>query len=151
MPDPKLVLVKVYYRILWFLKESVPVFMITAVVLFASDKIGLLNLIKYIVSPVIKGFLGLPLQMVDVLIVCVARREAAAGMIIKLVQCGALNVTQCIVAVVLTTTFMPCLAHTVALAREMGTRKAAWMMAYISVSSILLAGGLYWLLVFLKK
>lgn len=151
IPDPKLVIIKVYYRLLWFLKEAVPVFIMTAVVLFAADKTGLLNLIKHVVSPVIKDFLGLPLQMVDVLIVCVARREAAAGMIIKLVQNGSLDVTQCITAVVLTTTFLPCLAHTVALAKEIGSKQAAWMMVCINISSILLAGGLYWFIMLFHK
>ncbi len=33
LPNPKAVLIKTYYRIYWFLKEALPVFLIAAVVL----------------------------------------------------------------------------------------------------------------------
>jgi ferrous iron transport protein B len=94
LPSLKPVLIKVYYRLWWFLKEAVPVFMATAVIMFVSDKIGLLGAIKHVLNPVLQGFLGLPIQMVDVLIVCIARREAAAGMMMHLVQHGDMNAIQ---------------------------------------------------------
>ncbi len=151
MPDPKLVLIKVYYRLYWFLKEAVPVFLYTAVILFVADKIGLLSIVKHSLSPIVLGFLGLPLQMVDVLIVCVARREAAAGMMLSMIQQGHLNYMQCIISVVLTTTFIPCLANIVAISKEGGLKMALAITSCIFVSSFLLSGSIHWLWVVFSK
>ena len=146
LPNLRAVLVKTGYRLKDFLVEALPVFLITAVVLFAAERIGLLQMIRQILKPVIVGFLHLPLDMVDVLLICVARREAAAGLLIKLVNEGHLNYVQSIVAVVLTTTFIPCLANIVAMGREIGVRSTALMILQINVASIAMSGLLYRLL-----
>ena len=151
MPDPKLVLIKVYYRLYWFLKEAVPVFLYTAAILFVADKVGLLTIVKHSLSPIVVGFLGLPLQMVDVLIVCVARREAAAGMMLHMIQQGHLNYMQCVISVVLTTTFIPCLANIVAISKESGFKTALFMTGCIFASSFVLSGSIHWLWVVFSK
>ncbi|MHC4097126.1 MAG: ferrous iron transport protein B [Planctomycetota bacterium] len=38
LPNPKAVIIKTYYRLWWFIKEAVPVFIYAAVILFAIDK-----------------------------------------------------------------------------------------------------------------
>ncbi|MHC4125634.1 MAG: FeoB small GTPase domain-containing protein, partial [Planctomycetota bacterium] len=65
LPNLKAIIVKTYYRLLWFIKEAVPIFIIAAVALFVIDKVGLLDATKNLLKPVVNGMLGLPLQMVD--------------------------------------------------------------------------------------
>lgn len=144
LPNLKAVFVKTYYRLVWFLKDAVPVFIYAALTLFTIDKIGLLDAIKNILSPVIEGFLGLPLSMVDALILCLARHEAAAGLIIRLIERGELNYIQSIVAVVITTMFVPCFANIIAMIKELGVKTAISMAVIINVSAFILAGFLNW-------
>jgi ferrous iron transport protein B len=140
LPNLRAVIKKTYYKLWWFLREAMPIFVSAALVLFLADKIGLLDALKEALRPIIVGFLGFPLKMVDVLILCMAKHEAAAGMIIKLIQRGELNYVQCIVAVVITTMFVPCVANIVAMFRELGARRALGMIAAINISAFLIAG-----------
>ncbi|HUV40662.1 MAG TPA: ferrous iron transport protein B [Sedimentisphaerales bacterium] len=149
LPNPKAVIVKTYYRLWWFIKEAVPVFIYAAVILFVIDKTGILDTAKNVLRPVMNDWLGLPVQMVDALILCMARHEAAAGMIIKLIEKGQLNYVQCIVAVTITTMFVPCFANIMAMIRQLGTRRALTMAVIINASSFLIAGCLNWGLVIL--
>ncbi|UCF71999.1 MAG: ferrous iron transport protein B [Deltaproteobacteria bacterium] len=146
LPNPRAVLIKTYYRLYWFLKEAIPVFLYAALVLFAIDKLGILDATKRALSPVIKGLLGLPLEMVDALILCMARHEAAAALIIDLVEKGKLNYVQCIVAVTIATMFVPCLANIMAMIKELGAKRALIMGVIINISSFLIAGALNWVL-----
>ena len=140
MPSPKAVIKKTYYKLLWFLKEAIPIFVYSALFLFIIDKIGLLGGIKNILKPLIIGFLGFPIEMVDVLILCMARHEAASGMIIKLIQVGKLNYIQCIVAVTITTMFVPCVANIMAMIKELKLKSALIMVFVINASAFILAG-----------
>jgi ferrous iron transport protein B len=149
LPNPKAVIVKTYYRLWWFIKEAVPVFIYAAVILFVIDKAGILDAVKNVLSPVMNGLLGLPVQMVDALILCMARHEAAAGLIIKLIEAGKLNYIQCIVAVTITTMFVPCFANIMAMIKELGARRAITMAVIINVSAFLIAASLNWGLVML--
>ncbi|SLM32768.1 Fe2+ transport system protein B [Desulfamplus magnetovallimortis] len=146
MPEPKAVLIKTYYKLYWFLKESLPVFIYAALALFALDKSGILMATKTFLSPVIKGFLGLPLEMVDALILCMARHEAAAGLIMNLIDAGKLNYVQCIVAVTITTMFVPCFANIMAMIHELKMKNALSMTVAINFSSFIIAGVLNWAL-----
>jgi len=147
LPNPKAVIAKTYYRLWWFIKEAVPVFVYAAAILFVIDKVGILDAAKNVLRPVMNGLLGLPLQMVDALILCTARHEAAAGLIIKLIENKQLNYVQCIVSVTITTMFVPCFANIMAMIKELGIRCALTMAVIINASSFLIAGVLNWVLV----
>ncbi|MFH1761592.1 MAG: nucleoside recognition domain-containing protein, partial [bacterium] len=147
-PSIKAIFVKTYYRLYWFLKEAVPVFLIAAVALFFMDKTGVLGFTKSLLSPIVIKWLNLPLDIVDALILCLARHEAAAALLLNMVDAGSLNYRQCIVAVVLTTMFVPCFANIVAMCKEMGTKTGLGMALIINLSSFVLAGILSWILIF---
>ncbi|MBF0531989.1 MAG: ferrous iron transporter B, partial [Candidatus Omnitrophica bacterium] len=146
-PSIKGVLIKTYYRVVWFLKEALPIFIVSAVALFAADKIGLLGQITRWINPLLVGWLGLPANITDVFILALARREAAAGLIYQMVNSGAMNYIQSIIAVVITTTFYPCFASMIALSKEMGLKTALVMSGLIVTSAFLMAGILHGLLV----
>lgn len=147
-PNLKAVLVKTYYRIVSFLKEAMPIFIFSAVVLFTLEKTGLLNIAKKMLSPFIIHWLGLPRDIIDVFVLALARREAAAGLIFNMVNSGALNYIQSIVAVVVTATFFPCFANVIAIRKEMGIWIALGVTGIICASSLALTGALHWALVF---
>jgi ferrous iron transport protein B len=149
LPNPKAVIIKTYYRLWWFIKEAVPVFIYAAVILFVIDKAGVLGAVKNVLSPVMNSFLGLPVQMVDALILCMARHEAAAGLIIQLIKAGQLNYIQCIVAVTITTMFVPCFANIMAMVKELNARRAITMAVIINASAFMIAATLNWGLVIL--
>ncbi len=148
IPNPKAIIVKTYYRLYWFLKEALPIFIIAAAALFFVDKVGLLDLMKKGLSPVVVGWLGLPIDIVDALILSLARHEAAAGLLLNMVDSGSLNFIQCVVAVTITTMFVPCFANIVAMCKQMGVKTGIAMAVAINLSSFILAGILNWILVF---
>ena len=151
MPSPVAILKKTAYRLYWFLKEAVPIFLVAAVVLFLVDLSGILGSLKSILHPVVTGWLGLPIDMVEILIISLARHEAAAGMLLRMVDSGALDYIQVIVAVVITTMFVPCFTNIVAMCRQIGVSKGLLMTVTINLSSFVLAGILHWLLVFAMR
>jgi ferrous iron transport protein B len=150
VPNLPAVLRKTGYRLWWFLKEALPIFLAAAAGLFLADRIGLLGLLERGLKPVVDGWLGLPLNMVEVLILTMARHEAAAGLIYNLVSQGVLSYVQSIVAVTITIMFVPCVANIVAMCRQVGVRAGILITLAINLSSFVLAGGLHWLLVYLK-
>jgi ferrous iron transport protein B len=88
--------------------------------------------------------------MVDAIILCFARLEAGAGLVINLVRQGQLDYNQCIVAVVITTTFAPCFANIMAMVKEIGGRATVAMLLAIAVSAFLIAGGLNGFLIWIS-
>jgi ferrous iron transport protein B len=150
-PSFKAVGIKTYYRIIWFLKEALPIFMISAVGLFFAEKIGLLTIMRNMLHPLLVVWLGLPSSMTDIFILAFARREAAAGVIYKMASSGGLNYIQSIVAVVITTTFYPCFASVVTLSKEMGIKTAVIMSILFLTTSFTIAGLLHWALVLIFR
>ena len=148
IPSPKAIATKTYYRLYWFLKKAIPIFIIAAAVLFLLDKTGVLDLTKTLMSPIVEGWLGLPRDIVDVLILAAARHEAAAALTLKMVVAEELNYVQCIVTVVITTMFVPCFANVVAMCKQMGIKTGLAMAFAINISAFILAGILNWILVF---
>ena len=150
LPSLPAVLKKTGFRIWWFLKEALPIFLIAAVALFAVEKSGLLALLQRALKPVVVGWLGLPVNMVEVLILTMARHEAAAGLVFNLLDRGLLGYIQSIVAVTITIMFVPCFANIVAMCRQVGVRAGLVITLAINVSSFILAGILNWVLLFLR-
>ncbi|MCK4823563.1 hypothetical protein KA005_47870, partial [bacterium] len=89
-----------------------------------------------------------PIDIVDALILSLARHEAAAGLLLNMVDAGSLDFIQCIVAVTITTMFVPCFANIVAMCKEVGVKTGLAMTVAINMSSFVLAGALNWILIF---
>ena len=150
-PKVGALLKKTGYRVYWFLKESMFVFIIAAAALFFLDYFRILTYLKTFLEPIIVQWLGLPLDMVDALILTMARHEAGAGLILRMSEAGRLNVVQSIVAVVITTMFVPCFANIVAIFKEVGIRTGLAITLSINISSFTLAGMLHWFLILLFR
>ncbi len=146
LPSLSAVLKKTGYRMAWFLREAIPIFLIASAGLFILDVLGILGEFKRLIAPVITGWLGMPLDMADALIITMARHEASAGMILQMSSGGLLDGVQSIVAVVLTTMFVPCIANIVAIIRELGLKTGLAIALSINVSSFLLVGAILRLL-----
>ena len=123
-----------------------PIFLIASLVLFRFDRTGILAATKELLRPVVTGWVGLPIDTVEVLILSLARHEAAAGLLLNMVDAGMLDYIQSIVAVVITTMFIPCFANIVAMCRQIGVVRGLVMTLAINISSFVLAGLLYRLL-----
>jgi ferrous iron transport protein B len=131
---------KTGYRLLWFIREAIPIFLVAALAMFLIDRLGLLALLKSALKPFITGWLGLPLDMVDALLLTFARSEAAAGLILKMAHEGVLNGVQSIVAVILITTFAQCFANIAAMFKEVKAGAAILIIASIYAASFLYTG-----------
>ena len=147
MPRITAVARKTGYRLLWFLREAIPIFLVASLAMFVIDKLGILALLKQALKPLMTVWLGLPLDMVDALLLTLARSEAAAGLILRMSREGTLNGVQSIVAVVLLVTFAQCFANIAAIFKELGARTAIIIVAGIYLMSFVLTGAVHEFLV----
>jgi ferrous iron transport protein B len=134
------VLTKTAARIEWYLREVIPVFVLGTAVLFALDETGLLARIEHALSPVVVSWLGLPAAATGVLLVGFLRRDYGAAGLFALATAGALSVRQTVVALVVITLFIPCIAALLMIVREHGLRVALAMLATV-LAVVLLVGG----------
>ena len=147
------ILLKTYYRTKWFLKEAVPLFIVGTFALFVLIKLGLLSYIEKAASPVVKHFLGLPAETAKGFILGFLRRDYAVVSIFKTLEEKAgsqvIDPNQLIVALVVITLFVPCLANFFVMIKERGARTAFLMLGFILPFAFLVGGTLRYLLWFL--
>jgi len=145
IPSLKNVLSKTSYRSLLFLREAVPLFIISALGLFFADKIGLLTIIETLSAPVISGFLGLPPQFAESLIMGFIRGEAGVAVLKKMVDSGVMNHAQLVVAMVVTILFIPCVTNFMLIIKEQGSQKALAIIISVTTCAIMTGGILNYL------
>jgi ferrous iron transport protein B len=125
------VLSKTVARVEWYLKEALPLFLVGTLVLFALDRLRLLEGITRLGEPVVKGVLGLPAEASAAFLIGFLRRDFAATRLFDMSRGGGLDVVQLVVAMVTITLFIPCIANVFMIAKERGWRTAAAMAAFI--------------------
>ncbi|HDY67691.1 MAG: ferrous iron transporter B [Candidatus Scalindua sediminis] len=144
------ILLKTYYRTKWFLKEAVPLFLIGTFALFVFIKLGILTFLEKAASPVVKHFLGLPVETTKGFILGFLRRDYAVVSIFKALEekAGSLKIdpNQLIVALVVITLFVPCLANFFIMIKERGVKTAFLMLGFIIPFSFLVGGILRYIL-----
>jgi len=140
VPTVKNLLLKTYYRLKWFAVETVPLFVLGALVLFVMERLLILDLLKAFLSPVVVSFLGLPVKCVEVFLLCIARREAGAVILLHLLKTGQIDYVQACVGTITISLFMPCFANVMAMIKELGWKSALLMVLVITGSSILIGG-----------
>lgn len=125
------ILRKTYYRVKWFLKEAVPLFIIGTFSLFVLDKIGALKIIERMANPVVTGLLGLPDKATWAFIVGFLRRDYGAAGLFHLQKNNELDLIQITVSVAVMILFVPCLANFLVITKEQGLRRAMMIVSFI--------------------
>ena len=146
VPQFSNILLKTLVRAQWYLKEAVPLFILGTLLLFALDKFNLLIGLQNALSPIIKDFLGLPVEATEAFIVGFLRRDYGAAGLLSLQNKGMLEPVQVVVSLVTITLFVPCIANLLMIVKEMGMKVAIMMTIFIFPFAILVGGVLNYIL-----
>ena len=141
IPSLRNVITKTSYRSLMFLREALPLFFMGALGLFLAEKIGLLALVENFAAPVAKGFLGLPPQFAESLILGFIRGEAGIAVLKKMVDAGVMDHLQLVVAMIVTILFIPCVTNFLLIIKEQGSKRAFAIIISVTACA-LMAGGI---------
>jgi ferrous iron transport protein B len=143
---PKLynILLKTAYRVKWFLREAVPLFLLGTLGLFILSKAGALKYIEMAGRPVVSNWLGLPPETAEGFILGFLRRDYGAVSLFKALEKAhgslAAEPTQLLVALVVITLFVPCLANFFVIIKERGIVTAALIIGFIVPYAFLVGG-----------
>jgi ferrous iron transport protein B len=140
-PKMSNIALKTWARVKWFLKEALPFFLIATFILYLLDVSGGLRLVYSAVRPVVVGFLGLPVETAQVFIIGFFRRDYGAAGLYKLWESGLLAGNQIVVALLVMSLFLPCLATLIVMIKELGLKWALVILLFVMAMS-LLSGGL---------
>ncbi|MCX7894442.1 MAG: hypothetical protein N2447_00590, partial [Thermoanaerobaculum sp.] len=135
------ILIKTAARTEWYLKEAVPLFVLGTLLLFTMDAAGALSWVEGLARPLVVGLLGLPGEAASSFLVGVRRRDYGAAGLYALRDAGRLDGVQSVVALVVITLFVPCIANFFMMIKERGLKTALAMVAFI-VPFAFLVGGL---------
>lgn len=131
---------KTLARVEWYLKEVIPVFVIGTAILFALAGTGALSVIQEALSPLVVGWLGLPVEATEALLVGFLRRDYGAAGLFAMARTGGLDFVQITVSLVVVTLFMPCIANVLMIVKEYGSRVALAVVAVVFPLAFLMGG-----------
>lgn len=132
--------IKTMARIEWYLREAVPLFVLGTLILFVSDKLGLLAVSEKVAEPLVVGFLGLPIKATEAFIIGFLRRDYGAAGLLMLAREGQLDPIQIVVSIVTITLFVPCIANFFMIIKEQGLRVALYITGFIFPFAFLVGG-----------
>lgn len=127
---------KTWQRVVWFLGEAVPLFMIGTFALFALSETGFLSKLESLLAPVIEGALGLPRQATFAFVIGFLRRDYGAAGLYTMAEKGLMDPVQIMVALVVLTLFVPCVACFFVMIKERGFKKALAISAFITFYAV---------------
>ncbi|MFH1177085.1 MAG: ferrous iron transport protein B [Acidobacteriota bacterium] len=140
------VLLKTVARTEWYLKEAVPLFILGTVLLWGLDMVGALVRIEHWAEPLVTGVLGLPAKAADAFLVGFLRRDYGAAGLFAMREQGMLDGVQSVVALVVITLFVPCVANFFMMVKERGLAVGLAIAAFIVPFAFLVGGLLSWAL-----
>jgi ferrous iron transport protein B len=126
---------------------DLPLFLVGTLILWVSDRIGLLPLVVRAVEPVVVGVLGLPAKAGEAFVIGFLRRDFGAAGLYALYADGLRHHTlgvageiQVVTAMVVITLFIPCIANFFMIVKERGLRTGLAMTAFIFPFAVLVGG-----------
>lgn len=142
---------KTLSRMAWYFLEIVPLFLIASVLIWIGNLTGFFPVLVRTLEPVV-GFLGLPPSAAPAFLFGFFRRDYGAAGLYDLAQKGALDGSQLLVASVVLTLFLPCIAQFLVMRKERGWAAtlfmsgaillAAFGVGFLLKTALALAGGL---------
>lgn len=126
------VIKKAYSRMVWYLMEILPVFIVTSMVLWAGHHSGVLHTVITWVEPVMV-FVGLPPATAQAFLLGFFRRDYGAAGLYDLAAQGKLTDSQLVIAAIAITLFVPCVAQFAVMVKERGLFGAIAMVLLIII------------------
>jgi ferrous iron transport protein B len=124
------VFTKTYTRMIWYFKEVIPVFVVASVVLWAGDLTGIFKyLVRFISYPV--KWAGMPERVSPAFLYGFFRRDFGAAGLFEMAKDGLLTGKGLLIASVVLTLFVPCIAQFAVTWKERGKGMAIGMAAFI--------------------
>ncbi len=136
LPKLKNILIKTFTRVEWYLKEIVPVFILTSLIIWFCKLIGLfdliINVLKYPMN-----FIGLPSETSKIFLFGFFRRDYGAAGLYDLNQSGLLSGVQLVVSAVTLTLFLPCITQLIMNIKERGIKTGLFISIFVLFISYL--------------
>lgn len=132
-PRPRAVVRKTAMKTYWFLREATPWFAAGALIVAILQISGGLRLWQTVLRPLVVGWLQLPEEAATAFVMGLVRRDFGAAGLYEM----ALTPAQALVALVVITLFVPCVASLMVMAKEHGVGTAAriwvgtWVVAFL--------------------
>ena len=151
VPQFKNVALKTWYRVQWYLKEAVPLFLIGTLVLFVLDTAHiyertLLDWLQRGMAPLLSGLLHLPPDAAGIFLLGFLRRDYGAAGLYDLARQGLLTGQQVVVSMVVITLFVPCVASFLVIIKEQGWKRALAITGFIVPFAVAVGAVLSWIL-----
>jgi len=136
---------KTGWRLWWFIKEAVPLFLLATFVLFLLEQAGMLALLERAAQPVLTGFLGLPPESVEVAIMKLIRKESAGALLTQLSHAGLFDNVQVVVSLLLLAFLFPCLNSIFVMVRERGVKMTLAIIVFVSSYALVVGATVNWI------
>lgn len=127
---------KTLARIRWYFAEVIPVFIFISVFLWLLGVTGILDVLSVKLTPVL-GLMGLPPSLNMVFLYGFFRRDYGAAGLYDLYRSGAVSGEQLLVAAVVLTLFLPCLAQLAVMIRERGAAVSAVIVTVVAMVAVI--------------
>lgn len=124
------VLAKTYTRIVWYLKEVFPLFIIASIAIWLLQITGVFPYILEGMEPLVRA-IGLPDNTTDVFLFGFFRRDYGAAGLYDMKEM--LSANQLTIAAVVLTLFVPCIAQLMVMFKERGTKTAIAIFLFVLV------------------
>jgi ferrous iron transport protein B len=119
---------KTLFRVTNFLKEAVPLFAVSSALITLLNMAGFLKWLQNAMSPIVVSFLHLPPAFSDIFVMGLIRRDFASVGLLKMAglenHARILTDLQVLVAAVVITLFVPCIAALIVIYKERGLKEA---------------------------
>ncbi len=123
---------KLWMRLLYFLKEALPIVLLGVLVVNILYILKVFDFIANLTAPIITGMLGLPKEAVIAILIGFLRKDVAVGMLAPF----NLTAQQLVVSSTVLAMFFPCIATFVILIKELGIKgmlKSTAIMVFASL------------------
>ncbi len=134
IPKIRQVVRKATMKTYFFMKEAVPVFIYASMFVFLFHRLGGLEWLERIASPVITELMGLPEKSVQVFMKTLIRRESGAAELEHL--SASYTNLQLVVNLLVMTFLTPCMNAVIVLFKERGIRTATTIMTFVLIYAI---------------
>jgi ferrous iron transport protein B len=135
-PSPRALGSKLWLRVSGFLREGLPIVLLSVAVVNLLSQLGLFSGLASLAAPLVEHVWGLPEEAVVPLAMGILRKDVAVGMLAPL----ALTTKQLVTGTLVLATFFPCLATFVMLFRELGWKDGVRSLGVMLVAAALVGG-----------